>query len=98
MEGVLVPFDVGKCLLGKVDSESLQSPGGLGRFAMAVPLEYVHVARWMCCDVYIFQLAAGYDILPTLFNIAGAKVPSDRKMDGYDMAPILYYKDNVPQT
>jgi arylsulfatase A len=38
------------------------------------------------------KLAAGYDILPTFFKIAGAEVPSDRIMDGYDMTPILYYK------
>jgi arylsulfatase A-like enzyme len=41
------------------------------------------------------KLAAGYDILPTFFKIAGAEVPSDRIMDGYDMTPILYYKKDV---
>ena len=44
---------------------------------------------------FLFQLAAGYDILPTLFNLAGATIPSDRRMDGYDLAPILFNKQDV---
>lgn len=44
---------------------------------------------------HLFQLAAGYDILPTFFNLAGATIPSDRKMDGFDLAPILYNKQDV---
>ncbi|XP_003387234.3 PREDICTED: arylsulfatase A-like [Amphimedon queenslandica] len=44
------------------------------------------------------KLAAGYDILPTFFNLAGATIPSDRKMDGFDLAPILYNKQDTERT
>ena len=33
--------------------------------------------------------AIGYDLLPTLAAIAGAPVPSDRPIDGEDLAPVL---------
>lgn len=40
------------------------------------------------------KFATILDLLPTFFNLAGAEIPQDRKMDGYDMSPILYYKQD----
>lgn len=36
------------------------------------------------------ELAATVDVFPTLFKMAGAKVPTDRIIDGVDMSPILF--------
>ena len=36
------------------------------------------------------QLASTLDLLPTIFNLAGAQIPQDRIIDGVDMAPILF--------
>ena len=49
-----------------------------------------------CC--YLLQLASILDLFPTFANIVGGKIPTDRRMDGYDMAPILYYKQDVRYT
>ncbi len=37
-------------------------------------------------------MATSMDLLPTLANFAGAKPPSDRKLDGKDIAPLLLAK------
>ena len=38
------------------------------------------------------KLSSTLDLLPTIFNLVGAKVPQDRIIDGVDMAPILFKK------
>jgi len=34
----------------------------------------------------------GYDLLPTLASLAGAKLPTDRTLDGVDFTPLLHQK------
>ncbi len=41
------------------------------------------------------EIVASIDILPTLANIAGAKVPADRQIDGNDVTDILFGKGNA---
>ena len=36
------------------------------------------------------QLASSLDLLPTIFTLAGAKLPQDRRIDGVDMSDILF--------
>ena len=45
----------------------------------------------------IDQMGATLDLLPTFANLAGAEVPSDRKMDGYDLTPVLTKKTASPR-
>jgi len=45
----------------------------------------------------IDQMGATLDLLPTFANLAGAEVPSDRKMDGYDLSPVLTKKTASPR-
>ncbi len=44
----------------------------------------------------IDQMGATLDLLPTFANLAGAEVPSDRKMDGYDLSQVLSQKSTSP--
>ena len=41
------------------------------------------------------QLAGTVDLLPTVLTMAGAKIPSDRPIDGVDMSPILFENGKV---
>ena len=41
------------------------------------------------------QFASTLDLLPTIFNLVGATIPSDCLIDGYDMAPILFKRGQV---
>ena len=45
----------------------------------------------------ILQLAGTVDVLPTVLTIAGAKIPSDRPIDGVDMSPILFESGKVSE-
>lgn len=45
----------------------------------------------------IDQMGATLDLLPTFANLAGAEVPSDRKMDGYDLSQVLTQKSASPR-
>ena len=45
----------------------------------------------------IDQMGATLDLLPTFANLAGAEVPSDRKMDGYDLSKVLTQKSASPR-
>jgi arylsulfatase A-like enzyme len=37
----------------------------------------------------IHEMGSTLDILPTLAALSGAKIPKDRKLDGYDLSPLL---------
>eukprot|EP01087_Luapelamoeba_hula_P002157 TRINITY_DN11884_c0_g1_i1.p1 TRINITY_DN11884_c0_g1~~TRINITY_DN11884_c0_g1_i1.p1 ORF type:complete len:407 (-),score=33.14 TRINITY_DN11884_c0_g1_i1:125-1345(-) len=39
-------------------------------------------------------LVSTLDFLPTILNLAGAKLPGDRVYDGYDLVPVLFYKSS----
>ena len=41
------------------------------------------------------QLASTLDLLPTIFNLVGAKVPDGTVLDGVDMAPVLFNHAHV---
>ena len=41
------------------------------------------------------QLTATIDLLPTIANIAGAKIPTDRVIDGLDISPIIHGESKV---
>lgn len=41
----------------------------------------------------ITDLGATLDLLPTIAGLTGAKVPSDRPMDGFDLMPVLTKKE-----
>ena len=43
------------------------------------------------CD----ELTTTMDLLPTFANLAGCVLPSDRKLDGHDIAPLLFGEPNV---
>ncbi len=45
------------------------------------------------------RIASTMDILPTLASIAGAKLPTDRTIDGRDIAPLIHNKnpETVPE-
>ncbi|GAB5513612.1 sulfatase family protein [Rhodopirellula baltica] len=43
------------------------------------------------CD----ELATTMDLLPTFANLAGCKLPTDRKLDGHDIAPLLFGVPNA---
>ena len=38
----------------------------------------------------VHDLGSTLDLLPTLASLAGAKVPTDRTYDGYDLSPVLH--------
>lgn len=38
----------------------------------------------------IHDMVSTLDLLPTILKLAGAKVPDDRDLDGYDIAPVLF--------
>lgn len=44
-----------------------------------------HIAAGSTCD----QLAIGMDLLPTMAELAGAKLPKDRALDGRSIVPLL---------
>ncbi len=44
------------------------------------------------CD----ELASTMDLLPTFAKLAGGSGPSDRKIDGHDIAPLLFGEENAP--
>jgi arylsulfatase A-like enzyme len=44
------------------------------------------------------QMGATMDLLPTFCKLAGAKTPTDRTLDGYDLSPLLLGRtDNSPR-
>lgn len=43
------------------------------------------------------DLACTMDLLPTLAALAGAKIPSDRELDGLDISPVLLGTGNSPR-
>ena len=45
----------------------------------------------------INQMGATLDLLPTFAAISGAKLPTDRKMDGYDLSKVLTQKLESPR-
>ena len=51
------------------------------------------IARWpgrIAAGRECNALASAMDLLPTLVNVAGGNVPTDRKLDGHDMADLLF--------
>ena len=47
--------------------------------------------------VVINQMGATLDLLPTFANLSGAQLPSDRKLDGYDLSQVLTKKAKSPR-
>ena len=45
---------------------------------------------WIAAGRECNALASAMDLLPTLVNVAGGNVPKDRKLDGHDMADLLF--------
>ena len=45
----------------------------------------------------INQMGATLDLLPTFANLSGAQLPSDRKLDGYDLSQVLTKKAKSPR-
>ncbi|MBN1999472.1 sulfatase [candidate division KSB1 bacterium] len=45
----------------------------------------------------VTDLGATMDLLPTLCTIAGAPVPDDRALDGYDLSPVLFEGKSSPR-
>ncbi len=43
------------------------------------------------------DIVSTLDLLPTLLKLAGAKVPDDRELDGYDIAPVLFGTGKSPR-
>ena len=43
------------------------------------------------------QMGSTLDILPTFASLAGAKVPTDRKIDGYDLSKVLLRREKSPR-
>lgn len=41
------------------------------------------------------QLAATVDVFVTISKMGGGKIPTDRPIDGVDMAPILFNNEKV---
>ena len=48
-----------------------------------------HIPEGSVCH----EMATMMDFLPTLARITGAQVPSDRKIDGYDLLPLITDKN-----
>lgn len=50
-------------------------------------------------SVTITQMGATLDLLPTFAAMAGTSLPTDRKLDGFDLSPLLYGKtDKSPRS
>ena len=45
----------------------------------------------------IDQMGATLDLLPTFASLSGAKIPTDRKMDGYDLSKVLTKRLESPR-
>jgi len=45
----------------------------------------------------INQMGATLDLLPTFANLSGAELPSDRKLDGYDLSQVLTQRSSSPR-
>ncbi len=45
----------------------------------------------------ITQMGSTLDLLPTLSKLAGAKLPTDRTLDGYDLTPVLKEEKASPR-
>jgi len=43
------------------------------------------------------QLGSTLDVMPTILALAGAKMPDDRVIDGYDLAPVLFDEGESPR-
>jgi arylsulfatase A-like enzyme len=63
------------------------SKGGTFEGGMRVPA----IFRWpgTIAPGVVTELGSLIDLLPTLAGLAGAAVPTDRVLDGYDLAPVL---------
>lgn len=46
----------------------------------------------------VTEMGATLDILNTFGTLAGAKIPADRKMDGFDLSPVLKGHGSSPRT
>ena len=59
------------------------------------------VARWpgkIAAGVVISELTSSLDWFPTILNLAGVKLPTDRKIDGVDMHDVLFAQGPFPRT
>jgi arylsulfatase A len=45
----------------------------------------------------VMDMGATLDLLPTVCSLAGADVPDDREMDGYDLSPALFSRQASPR-
>ena len=45
----------------------------------------------------IDQMGATLDLLPTFASLSGAKIPTDRKIDGHDLSQVLIQKSESPR-
>jgi len=45
----------------------------------------------------VTTMGSTLDLLPTCASMAGAEIPSDRKMDGYDLSPVFAGADATPR-
>jgi arylsulfatase A len=45
----------------------------------------------------VMGMGSTLDVLPTACKIAGADVPNDRTMDGYDLTPVLFAEEKSPR-
>ncbi len=45
----------------------------------------------------IDQMGATLDLLPTFTSLSGAKIPTDRKIDGHDLSQVLIQKSESPR-
>lgn len=43
------------------------------------------------------EMGSTLDVLPTFADLAGAKVPTDRKIDGYNLSSVLLNRDKSPR-
>lgn len=45
----------------------------------------------------VHDMGSTLDLLPTIVSLAGAKLPQDRTMDGYDLSPVLHGTGSSPR-
>ncbi len=45
----------------------------------------------------VSKMGSTLDLLPTLTQLAGGKLPEDREYDGYDLTPVLHGQDVTPR-